>query len=763
MGTIGEKRMPDRKDKDKFIKPFIIMGVTVLLICLITCVFHIRNIRNNMEAEINQQLVDQLDVAGEILADDIGKTEQIVLTVAAEMGKKDAGRMSDTQIYSLLQKYKGIDNFQQITYIDSANMMYFDTGFCRDASERITDDLLAICEPQVYVANNFWAVSDEYLLLFVVPVMNGEQRIGFIVGAKSCRDILDGDSFSYLKKVGDVIVTDEKGTILDCNFIHMTDQTEYYDTVYDYMFKYWKISEQKIAEFDSMIASEEVPGGTIEIVNSTGTRYFYSFATSNVLPRLRIISVYTENVYTDVENNIIIGSVIFCFIIMLSMTILVFVAFRHNSSASQFITHLAFEDEITGGKNLNYFKEFATDMLCRYQGMPFMIHRMDVSNFRYINEAYGHVRADGLLKIIIEEAATIFYSKELCVRITADQFVLLTKNTQDLDERFFVFADKVNARALDIGIRYPIKFKRGVYQIKNKEYDILLMIDKANAARKTLSGEEKESVAYYSDKLVSDMRKIDRIESAMETALFNREFKMFIQPKWDIKEDKLYGGEALVRWMKADGTMVYPSDFVPVFEKNGFVEQLDLYMLEMACRLIRELLDTGRDIYPISVNQSRVLLHNPNYINRISELLKNYNIPKGYIELEITETVFFTEREKMLSILGELKQREVMLSMDDFGSGYSSLNMLKDFPFDVLKIDKEFFSESITSESSTWILRKIVEMAEGLGIRVICEGVETKEQVEMLKKIGCRYVQGYYYSKPIPAAEFVKLYCRESA
>ena len=373
------------------------------------------------------------------------------------------------------------------------------------------------------------------------------------------------------------------------------------------------------------------------------------------------------------------------------------------------------------------------------------------------------MRADQLLKTIIEEADAIFYSRELCIRMNADQFALFTRNTQDLEERFYVFSDKVNARALDLGIRYPIKFKRGVYQIRNREEDISLMIDKANMARKMLVGEEKDSVSYYSDRLAEDLKKTDKIESEMETALFNREFKMYIQPKWDIKEDRLYGGEALVRWMKDDGNMIYPSDFVPVFEKNGFIEQLDIFMLESACKLIRDQLDNKQPIYPISVNQSRMLLNDPDYINRITEMLNKYQIPKGYIELEITESMLFSERDKMISILNELKEVEVQLSMDDFGSGYSSLNLLKDFPFDVLKIDKEFFSEATTSESSVWILRMIIEMAEGLGIRVICEGVETKEQIEMLQKIGCRYVQGYYYSKPIPVERFVEVYCKESA
>lgn len=755
--------LKEKKGKDKFIKPIVLVGVIVFVICLVTCIVHISDLRKSLEEEINQQLGAQLEVASQMLSDEVVSTQGVISIVAGEMGDRQRSTLSDSQVYQILKKYKPINDFKKITYISEEGVIYYDDGWKTQITDSQRQQMDQIRESRVYVTDDFKQAGDEFLLLFVDVVKSGDERNGFIVGLKSCTDILDGDSFSYLKEIGDVIVVDKNGVILDCYFTNLQDQPERYETIYDYMSKYWKVDNGQISEFRQMIFSDDIREGRIQTAGEAKERYFYSFASVESLPQLNIISMYTDDVFNEVENTIIIGSVASCAIMILAMALLVFLAYKHNSSTSQLITRLAFDDEITGGKNLNYFKEFTSETLYKYQGMPFLVHRFDVSNFRYINEAYGHVRADQLLKIIVEEASAIFYGKELCVRMNADQFVMLTKNTQDLEERFFVFTDKVNARALDIGIRYPIKFKRGVYQIKNKEYDVSLIIDKANVARKNLTGEEKECVAFYSDKLVSDMRKVDKIESEMETALFNNEFKMFIQPKWDIREDKLYGGEALVRWIKADGSMVYPSDFVPVFEKNGFVEQLDIHMLEMACQLIRGQLNAGKPIYPISVNQSRLLLHNPAYISRISEMLKRYDIPKGYIELEITETVFFTERDKMISILNELKAREVLLSMDDFGSGYSSLNMLKDFPFDVLKIDKEFFSESITSESSTWILRKIIEMADGLGIRVICEGVETKEQVEMLQQIGCRYVQGYYYSKPIPAEKFVELYCKESA
>lgn len=755
--------MPKGKDRNNFIKPVVMIGALTFIVCFAVCVFHIFDIRQSMEKEINEQLLVQLDIAGEILTDDIVNTESVVSAVAAELGESGQGSLTEFQIYRILNKYKAIDNFQAIAYIKEDHTIYFDDEWKRDASDMIREPLYEIEEKQIYLTDEFWGDNRDYLLLFLVPVINNGERNGFVVGLKECGSILDGDAFSYLKKAGDLIITDEKGTILDCNFINLKEQSEKYDTIYEYMERVWGVDEDKISELDELISDSEQRDGTVQCKNRSRDRFFYSFSSPEVFPKLRIVSMYTENIYTGVENTIIFGSIAACMVMMISMIIFSVIVFKHNSSASQLITQLAFEDEITGGKNLNFFKEFTAEMLAKYPGIPFMIHRFDVSNFRYINEAYGHVRADQLLKIIIEEAGAVFYSKELCVRMDADQFVLLARNTQDLEERFFAFTDKVNTRALDIGIRYPVKLKRGVYQIKNNETDISLMIDKANMARKTLIGEEKECVAVYSDLLANDMRKADRIESEMETALFNREFKMYIQPKWDILEDKLYGGEALVRWMKEDGNMIYPSDFVPVFEKNGFIEQLDLYMLESACKMIRDQIDEGKPAYPISVNQSRMLLNDPMYINRITEMLSRYQIPKGYIELEITETVFFTEREKMISILNELKEVEVQLSMDDFGSGYSSLNMLKDFPFDVLKIDKEFFSESITSESSKWILRMIIEMAEGLGIRVICEGVETKEQVEMLRKLGCRYVQGYYYSKPIPAENYVESFCGEIA
>jgi EAL domain-containing protein (putative c-di-GMP-specific phosphodiesterase class I) len=257
---------------------------------------------------------------------------------------------------------------------------------------------------------------------------------------------------------------------------------------------------------------------------------------------------------------------------------------------------------------------------------------------------------------------------------------------------------------------------------------------------------------------MEETRKQERVESRMHEALDKGEFRPYLQPKWNMATDQISGAEALIRWVDSKGNVIPPGEFIPVFEKNGFIEQVDFYMLDKICSYIRQMIDEGREVYPVSINQSRYLLYDPNYIIKVQEIMLKYRVPKGLIELEITETVFFNEKERMLEVMRNLKEFNMNLSIDDFGSGYSSLNLLRDIPFDVLKIDRGFLDESAQSESGKWILRKIVEMADGLNLRVICEGVETHEQVDMLLDIGCIFAQGFLYSRPIPLEEFIEKY-----
>ena len=226
---------------------------------------------------------------------------------------------------------------------------------------------------------------------------------------------------------------------------------------------------------------------------------------------------------------------------------------------------------------------------------------------------------------------------------------------------------------------------------------------------------------------------------------------------------RIVSAEALTRWQKTEDQVMYPNDFIPVFEKNGFITQVDFYVLEVVCKVLNERIREHQTFVNISINQSRYLLQDEHYVEKINHILECYNIPPELMEFELTESMFFEDSEMMIKIMHRLKQLGLNVSIDDFGSGYSSLNVLKDVPADVIKMDKEFLNATDGNLESEVIIRKTVEMAKELHKKVVCEGVETKEQADFLKQIGCDMVQGFLYAKPLPMEEFFALLDRENA
>ena len=244
----------------------------------------------------------------------------------------------------------------------------------------------------------------------------------------------------------------------------------------------------------------------------------------------------------------------------------------------------------------------------------------------------------------------------------------------------------------------------------------------------------------------------------MEKALKNGEFVMYLQPKYSIGEERMIGAEALVRWIHPEKGLIPPMDFVPLFEQNGFVIKMDRYIWEEACKLIREWIDAGTEPVPISVNLSRRHLKDMEFVSVLNDLIDKYQIPKEYLEIEITETV---EEEGIAEGVSLLKENGYTLLMDDFGSGYSSLNMLKDTRFDVIKIDRGFLQDFIGSARGQKIVEHTIRMTKAIGLDLIAEGVETREQAEFLGDCGCDKAQGFYYAKPMTAAEFNKLFYKD--
>ncbi|MDX5700297.1 EAL domain-containing protein, partial [Clostridioides difficile] len=283
------------------------------------------------------------------------------------------------------------------------------------------------------------------------------------------------------------------------------------------------------------------------------------------------------------------------------------------------------------------------------------------------------------------------------------------------------------------------------------------IMDRANTARKTIKGGHKNSFAFYDKEMHKKILKEKEIENSMVDALNNGEFIVYFQPKYSLSDYQIIGAEALVRWDNPQKGLIPPIEFIPVFERNGFIVNIDFYVFEEVCKKIREWMDEGQKVVPISVNLSRMHFVNSNFIEEFKLIVDKYKIPTRLIELELTETAVLDNIEGLLDTMNNLKEKGFVISMDDFGTGYSSLNLLKELPVDILKLDRAFFTEKDESNNEKIVISNVIKMAKELKMKVISEGVETISQVEFLKQIGCDMVQGYLFSKPMPVKEFEKI------
>jgi EAL domain-containing protein (putative c-di-GMP-specific phosphodiesterase class I) len=291
-----------------------------------------------------------------------------------------------------------------------------------------------------------------------------------------------------------------------------------------------------------------------------------------------------------------------------------------------------------------------------------------------------------------------------------------------------------------------------------KSDNAIVAVDRANIARKNAQKLRKDNFVFFNEKMRETLIEQKKIEDVMEEALKNEEFIIYFQPKINMTTSKICGAEALVRWLSPEIGLVTPASFIPLFEDNGFITQLDYYVLDKVCSHLRDMIDRGLYVLPISVNFSREHFKSDALPDHLLKTVEKYKLPPRLIEVEITESCLVNSDHYWLHLLQKIRKIGFGLAMDDFGSGLSSLNLLCDLPFKILKIDKDFFHSKTTHRKERIVISNIVRMAHELDMEVICEGVETKEQAQFLQSIGCFMAQGYYYDRPLPLDEFEAKY-----
>ena len=418
------------------------------------------------------------------------------------------------------------------------------------------------------------------------------------------------------------------------------------------------------------------------------------------------------------------------------------------------ILNLLQNDRLTGLYSKEYFYQKAADILRRNPGKSYDVICSDIENFKLVNDVFGTAAGDRLLRGIAGLYRSFVGDMGICGRLNADRFACLLEHRADYnDEMFREAGAAVNA----LPDAKNVVLKWGIYAVEDRTLPVEQMCDRALMAARGIKGRYGKYFAPYDGKLRERLLREQEIVDSMESALEGGQFEIYLQPKYRLSDNTLAGAEALVRWNHPAWGLQPPGVFIPLFEQNGFIPRLDQYVWERACAVLRRWGQAGLPGIPISVNVSRADIYSADLPELLTALLRRYGLEPPQLHLEITESAYTEDPEQLIGTVRRLRELGFLIEMDDFGSGYSSLNMLNELPIDLLKLDMKFIQSETAKPASQGILRFIISLARWMRLRVVAEGVETEEQVRRLLDVGCDYVQGYYFARPMPVEAFEAL------
>ncbi len=631
-------------------------------------------------------------------------------------------------------------------------------------SSKNADLLIAVESHTNIVSNNKIKLSDSYLSI-PISIVGIEESIipsDVFVFPKSSHTELDYFKSHYpknqyflvdtIKEAYDAIVSGKADFTIDNLFSasFLLQQPAYLDLIF--------VAATYTNDYLSYAISESIEPQLFSIINKAILNFskqendslFLTHTISGTRNENQL-SYFLKHYQTELILLLI-------FIVFTAFLFLLFIIFLQANNKKT-VWNLAYLDQLTKLPNFNKFKIDAQKLLIDNPNTKYAILIMDINKFSLINESRGQEEGDKII-IAMADAMKHFIKEknDLLSRINADNFVVFyevtnfSTNNDQIASFYLPFRDLMKART---GL--TLNFSIGRYTLTHDDKNINEIFEKVNSAHNLAKVNSAISPLYDYDE---DLKKLAirqrEIENLMESALENNEFLLYLQPKYSLSNEQVVGAEALVRWNEPNNPkVVYPSEFIPIFEKNGFITKLDFYMFRKACEVIEAWIKEGKEPVTVSVNFSRLHLNNPHFVDDIKKIADGFDIPKKYLEIELTESTMIDNEDALENLVNHLHEAGFKLSMDDFGTGYSSLGLLKNLPVDVIKIDRSFFTNNRYKTRARAVLQSIISMAKALNIHTVAEGVEEQEHIDFLREIGCEQVQGYFYAKPMPAVDFI--------
>lgn len=455
-------------------------------------------------------------------------------------------------------------------------------------------------------------------------------------------------------------------------------------------------------------------------------------------------------------------AVIIC-IILLAVIVAIFVIYYLVSTISLIVamrktTRVLYTDVLTGGYNWLYFEKKGNSLLKKRSASEnrYAIIHLKLRKYRSYCTCFGVKEGEVLIEKCYASLKKQLRRGELLVHRENAEFDLLLKGVDKNTAvtRIEAMEAALNAVSPNIKLYYGV----GVYLTQKGDRDIEQLCNNAMLACDMLGEESENKIAFFDVELNNQRIWERKVEDDLDRALTNKEFQVYLQAKIQTKKETLAGAEALVRWIHPEDGFIPPNKFIPILEKNGFITKLDDYMLEEVAALQAKWIAQGRKIVPISVNVSRAHFTRSDLAEHIAAIVDKYHVPHDVIELELTESAFFDDKKLLLDTVKKLRDSGFCVSMDDFGAGYSSLNSLKEMHIDVLKIDADFFRGVDEQERGQLIVSEVIDLAKKLDMKIVAEGIESREQVDFLTEQECDLIQGYFFAKPMPAEEFAQKY-----
>lgn len=586
-------------------------------------------------------------------------------------------------------------------------------------------------------------------VLYSVPIFNDNHEVSSILigvsNKESMNEILNIDNFNG---EGTIEIINSKGKPL---FIGKNTEL-----IKDLSHKYKDSADEPWAQ-KMLNDFKNDKSGNITITSSKGVQCLLTYHPITIgLNDWHFLLIVPEDAVLGELNKLNSFTITMTFIITCIIGIITLILYIIRRKYVNQIENIAYLDSITNGINSTKFSMLVKPLISESPDSTYMMIAMNIKDFKLINDCFGSEKGNMTLKHLYNILyKNIDENEEFVCRHDADLFYLLIKNRPVLEALELLYKIEADTNYFNKNRENPyfLRLSVGIYTIENHNEDLITIQDHANTARKSFNKTHQSDFSFYSDierkRLISEKE----ISNLMEKALENKEFFMCLQPKIDIKSGKISGAESLVRWKNSEKGIIYPSDFIPLFEKSGFICKLDLYILEETCKLISKWIKEGKEVLRISVNVSRQHLNDKLFLEKYKHICNKYNVPTCLIDLELAESIFL-ENPEAIDIIEDIHSNGFKCSIDDFGFGYSSLGILKDFKVDIIKLDRSFFVSKNNIDRGKVVIKSIIELSKRLGMKVTAEGIEELEQVEFLKNVGCDYIQGYVFSKPLLISDF---------